>query len=112
MIVSVPSSARGEEPVTGASSMLRATLGQRGADRACRAGPIVDMSTHSSPGRAASMAAAGRAASATWSPSTTMLITMSLARGDLGRRARRRSAPCSAAQRSALPGVCVQTVSG
>ena len=62
MIVSVPSSARGEEPVTGASTIRTLVLGEPPRDLARPLGPIVDMSTHSVPGRAAAATPSRRAA--------------------------------------------------
>ena len=74
--------------------------------------PIVDMSTHSRPGGAPSSTPCSPVSTeATWSPSTTMLTTMSLAAATSAGVAQA-LAPCSAAQRSAFPGVCVQTASG
>ena len=48
MMVSVPSSALGEEPVTGAST--RCTEGSAAAISRVAVGPIVEQSTHSTPG--------------------------------------------------------------
>src|SRR3984885_10906031 len=112
MIVSDPSSARGDDPVTGASSMPTPRSPSTAPMRRVSAGPIVDMSTHRRPGRAASMTPPSPSSTeATCSPSTTMLTTTSLcsatsAGGDSA------LAPCSAAHAAALPGVWVQTFKG
>ncbi len=50
MIVSVPSSARGEDPVTGASTIDTPCASSEEAMRLVQLGPIVEQSTHSSPG--------------------------------------------------------------
>ncbi len=113
MIVSVPSSARGEEPVTGASSMRTPRSAQRAADaprvRRGDRGHVHAQQTLVAPTRSPRPRRAAR--ESTCSPSTTMLTTMSLAAATSAGVAAAR-APCSAAQRSALPGVCVHTVSG
>src|SRR5271155_5711047 len=112
MIVRVPSSARGEEPVTGASSMLTARSPSAAPIRRVSAGEMVEQSTHRSPERAAWMTPRSPSRiSETCSPSTTMLTTMSLASATSAGVAHA-EASCSDAQRSALPGVCVQTASG
>ncbi len=87
MIVSVPASARGEEPVTGASSIRTPRALSCAAIRRLSRGEIVDMSTHSRSARAASITPPSPSSTeATCSPSTTMLTTMSLLLRDLGRR--------------------------
>src|ERR1035437_6657271 len=112
MIVSEPSSARGEEPVTGASSISTPRSPSAAPMRRASGGAIVDMSTASSPGRAASITPRSPSSSeATCAPSTTMLMTMSLSAATAAGSAAA-GAPGSAAHRSALPAVCVQTVSG
>ena len=80
MIVSVPASAFGEEPVTGASSRwMPRSMSSAPIARVC-AGAIVDMSTHSVPGAAPSATPSGPSSAArTWSPSTTIVMTTSLA---------------------------------
>ncbi len=112
MIVSVPASARGEEPVTGASAMRTPRSASRAAMRRVSVGAIVDMSTHSRPSRAPSATpCAPHSTLSTCAPSTTMLTTMSLAAATSAGVATA-VARCSAAQRSALPSVWVHTLSG
>ena len=112
MIVSVPSSAFGEEPVTGASTKPSPRSVERRADRgACRAGAIVDMSTHSVPSaaRVAAPSSPSRTAS-TWAPSTTIVMTRSLA-APTSAGVSATVAPCSAANASARSRVRLKTVS-
>ena len=80
MIVSVPSWAFGDEPVTGASSSVRPLAASSLPIARVCAGEIVDMSTHSVPAAAPRATPSSPSSiSRTWSPSTTMLMTMSLA---------------------------------
>ena len=78
MIVSVPSSAFGEEPGHRRVHERHAAL-LRAARRSAapRAGPIVDMSMHSRPGPCPAPSSPSSTDS-TWSPSTTIVITTSL----------------------------------
>ena len=109
MIVRVPSSAFGEEPVTGASMNSIPCLASRSA--MCRAarGPIVDMSMHSNPSCALCAAPCSPSSTdSTWSPSTTIVITRSLrAATSAGDSAT--SAPCSPAHSRAVEVVRFQT---
>ena len=88
-------------------------LGQRRTDAAGVGGAIVDMSTHSSPVRAGS-----RDAVLAEQHGGDLLAVDDHAHDDvartrdLGGGVDRATASCSAAHRAALPGVCVQTVSG
>ena len=112
MIVSVPSSARGEEPVTGASISSTPPSASTAPTARASSDPIVDMSTHNSPSAAPlSTPCSPVSTEATCSPSTTMLTTMSL-RWATSAGVAQAAAPRSAAQRSALPGVWVHTVRG
>src|SRR5258708_1205723 len=111
MIVSVPSAARGEDPVTGASIIAAPRAASAAPIRRVSGGAIVEQSTNSRPRRAASIAPPSPSSTdSTWAPSTTIETTISLAAAtsagvscDL--------APCSAAQAAALPGVWVHTAS-
>ena len=87
MIVSVPASARGEEPVTGASSMRHAALRQGRADRAaCPAARSSTVHAQQRPRGAASITPfSSSSTDDTCAPSTTMLTTTSLAPRDLRR---------------------------
>ena len=83
LIVSVPSSAFGEEPVTGASSMARCR-GARRPRRRSRARLVRRDRGHvdaqrARVGRPCATPCSPSSTSRTWSPSTTMLMTMSLA---------------------------------
>ncbi len=105
MIVSVPSSARGEEPVTGASIMLAPRSASAAAD-APRVGrgdrrAVDAQQTRRAPPR--SRRRAPSSTEATCSPSTTMLKTMSLAAATSAGVSNAR-APCSAAQACGLAG--------
>ncbi len=111
MIVSVPASAFGEEPVTGASTNACPSAESRSASERAVAGAIVDMSTNSVPGRApASAPSSPRIIASTCAPSTTIVITTSersaTARGESARRP-----PCSATHSSARSRVRLKTVS-
>ena len=111
MIVSVPSWAFGEEPVTGASiSSIPRSRSSAPIARVC-AGAIVDMSTHSVPAAApCATPCSPSSTSRTWSPSTTMLMTTSLAAPtSAGESAT--LPPCSAAHASAVARVRLKTVS-
>ena len=102
MIVSVPSSALGAEPVTGASTNAWPRAITSAPIRRASAGPIVDMSTNSVPGRAPSTAPSSPSSSAsTCSPSTTIVITTSLCSATSRGLAAARP-PCSAAHASAV----------
>src|SRR3954447_24940644 len=108
MMVRVPSSAFGDDPVTGAS-MKRTPRSARAAPTArASAAPMVDMSTHSRPGGAAP--AASPRTARTCGPSTSMLkatsASLTASAGEPATRAR-----CSAAQASAVSRVRFQTVS-
>ena len=101
MIVSVPSSAFGEEPVTGASTKWWPCSPSASAIRRALAGPIVDMSMNSVPGAAPAAAPSSPSSIvSTWSPSTTMVITMSL-RSPTSRGVSATWPPCSDAHCSA-----------
>ena len=101
MIVSVPSSAFGAEPVTGASTNRCPRSASAAPMRRASAGPIVDMSMNSVPGAtpAAAPSSPSRIAS-TWGPSTTIVITTSL-RSATSRGLSATWPPCSAAHSSA-----------
>ena len=105
MIVSVPSSAFGEEPETGASTKRHAALGERGADPLASAGAIVVQSMNSVPSAAppAAPSSPSRIAS-TCGPSTTIVITAAApsaaSRGDAATRP-----PCSSANACAFSAV-------
>src|SRR5919197_1849598 len=111
MIVSVPSSARGAEPVTGASTSDSPRSARRAPIARDCDGEIVDMSTQSVPGAARSAAPSSpRSIASTWSPSTTIVMTTSAAAAaSAGVPAT--AAPCSAAKASALARVRLKTVS-
>ena len=111
MIVSVPSCAFGEEPVTGASSRAMSRVASSAPIARVRRGAIVDMSTHSAPGAAPCATPSSPSSTArTWSPSTTMLITTSLAAPtSAGEPAT--VPPCSATHASAVARVRLKTVS-
>ena len=80
MIVSVPSCAFGDEPVTGASSMRMSRAASSAPIARVCCGAIVVMSMHSVPAAApAATPSAPSSASRTCSPSTTIVITTSLA---------------------------------
>ena len=111
MIVSVPSCAFGDEPVTGASSSARPRSASSAPIARVCAGAIVDMSTQSVPAAApCATPCSPSSTSRTWSPSTTMLMTMSLAAPtSAGESAT--VPPCSAAHASAVARVRLKTVS-
>ena len=109
MIVRVPSSAFGDEPVTGASMNSMPRSARRSAMRRAARGPIVDMSTHRQSSCALSAAPCSPSSTdSTWSPSTTIVITMSL-RSATWAGDSATSAPCSAAQSRAFWAVRFQT---
>ncbi len=111
MIVSVPSSAFGEEPVTGASTKAWPRPVSSAPIRRASAGPIVDMSTNSVSGRAPWTAPSSPSRSAsTCGPSTTIVITTSL-RSATSRGPAATWPPCSAAHASARSRVRLWTVS-
>src|SRR4051794_35646179 len=106
MIVSVPSSAFGEEPVTGAS--MKRTPRSASAAPISRAAvePMVDMSTHSRPGCAAP--AASPRTARTWLPSTSIVKAISTS-ATASRGVAATVAPCSAAHASAVSRVRFHT---
>ena len=111
MIVSVPSRAFGEEPVTGASSSDRPRAASSAPIARVWAGEIVDMSTHSVPGAAPSATPRSPSStSRTWSPSTTIVMTISLA-APTSAGASTTVPPCSPAHASAVARVRLKTVS-
>ncbi len=78
MIVSVPSCARGEEPVTGASSRPIPSSASRSPIDTVAARPMVEQSTHRVPGEAALAAPRSPSStSSTWGASTSMVTTSS-----------------------------------
>ena len=102
MIVSVPSSALGLEPVTGASTKPIPRGDRAAAMRRLSPGAMVDMSTHSVPAAAPSATPCSPSStSCTWAPSTTMVMTTSLA-APTSAGVAATVAPCSAAQASAV----------
>ncbi len=111
MIVSVPSSAFGEDPLTGASTKPSPRSSSAAPMRRVSAGAIVDMSTHSVPSaaRVAAPSSPSRTAS-TWAPSTTIVMTRSLA-APTSAGVSATVAPCSAANASARSRVRLKTVS-
>ena len=111
MIVSVPSCAFGEEPVTGASSSLSPRSASSAPIARVCAGEIVDMSTQSVLGAAPSATPRSPSStSRTWSPSTTIVMTMSLtAPTSAGEPTT--VPPCSATHVSAVARVRLKTVS-
>ena len=111
MIVSVPASAFGEEPVTGASTNAWPSPASRSASERAVAGAIVDMSTNSVPGFApASAPSSPNSIRSTWAPSTTIVITTSL-RSATARGLSATCPPCSATHASARSRVRLKTVS-
>ena len=111
MIVRVPASARGREPVTGASTKLRPRSRSRPPIARAALGAIVDMSMQSAPGARASAAPCSPSSTASTSgASTTMEMTASAPFAASAGVAPGR-APCSAAKRSAFSPVRVQTAS-
>jgi hypothetical protein len=101
MIVSVPSSALGLDPVTGASTKLTSRSASCAAIRRLSPGAIVDMSTHRVPGAApVATAFSPSSTSATCAPSTTIVMTMSLA-APTSAGVSTTVPPCSAAHASA-----------
>ena len=103
MIVSVPSAAFGDEPVTGASSMPIPASASRSPMASVCSGAIVVMSTNSVPGRAPCTAPSGSPSStcSTCGPSTTIEKTISL-RSATSRGVAATFPPCSAAHASAV----------
>ena len=111
MIVSVPSSARGDDPVTGASTSRIPCAESASPIAVVSVGAIVDMSTQSRPAAAPWTAPSSPSrTSRTCAPSTTIVMSTShRAASSTGVVAC--AAPCSAAHAAALPGVRVATVS-
>ena len=109
MIVSVPSSALGEDPVTGASTKRRSRSASAAPMRRASAGAMVDMSTKSVPGAAPAAAPSSPSSTcSTCGPSTTIVITATAPSA----AARGESAtvpPCSAAHASAVSRVRFHT---
>ena len=111
MIVSVPSSAFGAEPVTGASTKPWPRSASAPPIRRASTGPIVDMSMNSVPGSAPAAAPSSPSSiSSTCAPSTTIVITTSL-RSPTSRGDAATCPPCSAAHSSARSRVRLKTVS-
>src|SRR5919202_1480882 len=111
MIVSVPSSARGEEPVTGASTNPIPRSWRAAPIRRVSAGAIVDMSTQSAPSLApATTPSSPSRTSSTCAPSTTIVITTSL-RAPTSAGVAASAAPCSLANASARERVRLWTIS-
>ncbi len=110
MIVSVPVSAAGEDPVTGASTNARPRSESCPPSSLAVDGAIVDMSTTSAPGGAALAAPSGPSRTdSTCGPSTTIVITASASRAASAGVAAAR-VPCSAAQSAAVARVRFHTV--
>ena len=106
MIVSVPSSAFGEEPVTGASTKPQPRSASAAPIRRASAGAIVDMSTNSVPGAAPCGRAVRRRAAPPRpaAPSTTIVITAA-APSAASRGVAATRPPCSATHASAFSAV-------
>src|SRR5450755_75781 len=111
MIVSVPSCARGAEPVTGASSIASPCCSSAAPIDRVGVGPIVEQSMNSVPFRAPLAAPPSPSSTlSTCSPSTTIVITISHSEAAFA-GVRPIAAPCSAANCSAFSPVRFQTVS-
>src|SRR2546423_7098606 len=110
MIVSVPSSARGREPVTGASRKRMLSAARRSRILTLTSGAIVDMSMAHAPCRIPSAAPLSpNITSSTSGPSGTIVIVMS-PRSAAAAGVGAGWAPYSAANASAREGVRFQTV--
>jgi hypothetical protein len=105
MIVSVPSSAFGAEPETGASTNASSRSASAAPIRRASAGAIVDMSIISVPGFAPCAAPSSPSrTSSTCAPSTTIVITAA-APSPASRGVAARRPPCSATHASAFAAV-------
>ena len=113
MNVSVPSCARGEEPVTGASISASSCSPRRAAILRVAAGPIVEQSTNSVPGVARCAAPCGSSSrtASTCDPSTSIVKTSSLSAAASAGVAAIATPGCAAPNSSARSGVRFQTVS-
>ena len=109
MIVSVPSSAFGAEPVTGASTKPWPRSRRISPSRRASAGAIVEQSMNSVPsGAPASAPSSPSSIASTCAPSTTIVITAS-APSAAARGLSATSALCSEAQASAVSRVRLKT---